>query len=642
MCRPCADETATRKGAHFIKRDTANMSHNELRWLPWRMQNEDVISEEFIVSRHHDVHSKYESKHTDPRSAVESANKVANFHGGVSFIHDTSHGHSYAYWGSSKVEPALVTKKGINACEGCGSDVAVSRPKYQKGEAVFNEHWCPYCGTTRGTNEGVYLEAVYMQEPPRDQTHTDMLGDPVPHWAIESQPSLSQVHPYSVVTGGTDKDKVLTPHTSHHLNYHDAVDKADELHANGHRHIRVRNNRGGYDVRFPHSDKVTGERSGYTQYYNGIKEDREVPTVVNMSLIELVNEGAEEHASLADPTKTVYHKTLVKHGFNHEKTEHKKNHLAPNNKDADYTQHIYRHPNHGKSYVVITQEHKVRRNEKPHSFRFYHEQENGIMAPCVGDSKNQLDSALSREYGDLIKEAKEWTRTDTHKPTHTTEKYPNVYSAPRKCDLCGKKESKTDKGKHHDTTINHDFYKDSPEEKKRIASRKEESVSKKDETKFHKKLDKLVHNTFGKRKDESFAEPSMNNPAFLGNAALNDIACNQPANPDYDGAMVKPKDRKGTYATPNNSMGGVAPDTTDIHSLPDPALWACFKEEFNKEEALLHLEAFGIDESAVNTIYDQVMESLTEEFKAYLLSLIETRMIRKRGRNMIHRTFTTK
>ena len=523
MCRPCADEVSSRKHAHFIKRDTANMSQNELRWLPWRMQNEDVFTEEFIVSRHHDVHQKYESKHTDPRSAVESANKVANFHGGVSFVHDTQHGHSYAYWGSSKVQPALVTKKGISACEGCGSDVAVGRPKYNKGEAVFNEHWCPYCGTTRAKNESVYFEAIYLQEPPRDNTHTDMLGDPVPHWAIESQPALSHVHPYSVVTGGTDRDRVITPHTSHHITYHEAVDKADELHAKGHRHIRVRNNRGGYDVRFPHVDKVSGDRKGYTQYFSGIKEDKEVPTVVNMGLLETVSVDVCNNCGTMDGNPTKHSGSCSK--------ECKAAYIADSNKAIKL----------------------------------------GIKKDCNCKSGCSCDSGFD----------------------------------------------------NHSESV-------------------EAGVTKGKETKFHKKLDKLVHTTFGKRKDEAFAEPSMNNPAFLGNAALNDVACNQPANPDYDGAMVKPKDRKGTYATPNNTMGGVAPDTTDIHSLGDPALWACFKEEFSKEDALLHLEAYGIDETAAATVYEQQMDTLVEEFKAYLISLLEMRSIRKRGRNMLHRTFTTK
>jgi hypothetical protein len=112
---------------------------------------------------------------------------------------------------------------------------------------------------------------------------------------------------------------------------------------------------------------------------------------------EVIFEGAETHEHYKDHTKNPYHSTLVGHGFVHQATEHKQNHLNRDPKH-DYTEHRYSHPSHGKSHVIVSQYHDASM-KKNHTFLHRHEQSNGIMAPSHGDNKEQLHRSLSGEYG---------------------------------------------------------------------------------------------------------------------------------------------------------------------------------------------------------------------------------------------------
>ena len=119
---------------------------------------------------------------------------------------------------------------------------------------------------------------------------------------------------------------------------------------------------------------------------------------------QFICEGVEEHEKFKDHTQNPYHKILAQHGFEHKETHHRQNPFARDNPRADSTVHVYTHPKHGKSHVVVTQEHDPTvghggRKVKGHSFIHRHEQENGIMAPSTGDSKDQLHRSLSGEYG---------------------------------------------------------------------------------------------------------------------------------------------------------------------------------------------------------------------------------------------------
>ena len=121
--------------------------------------------------------------------------------------------------------------------------------------------------------------------------------------------------------------------------------------------------------------------------------------------LQALTEGDAEHEKYKDHTKNPYHQILTQHGFVHKSTEHKKNRFAQNNPKADYTEHRYEHPGHGKSHVIVTQDHSlggggyVSSKEKDHSFLHRHEQSNGIMAPETGNSKVQLHRSLSDHYG---------------------------------------------------------------------------------------------------------------------------------------------------------------------------------------------------------------------------------------------------
>jgi hypothetical protein len=141
-----------------------------------------------------------------------------------------------------------------------------------------------------------------------------------------------------------------------------------------------------------------------------------------------LTEGAEEHEKLKDHTKNPFHSTLMSHGFEHKSTEHQKNRFAPNNPKADSTVHVYTHPKHGKSHVIVSQEHDPSvghggRTSKGYSYIHRHEQSNGIMAPSHGDSKVQLHRDLSQDYGvPKGMEAPKLTASEKKYP-HTAPKY---------------------------------------------------------------------------------------------------------------------------------------------------------------------------------------------------------------------------
>jgi len=121
------------------------------------------------------------------------------------------------------------------------------------------------------------------------------------------------------------------------------------------------------------------------------------------TFIQYLKEGVEEHEKLKDHTQNPYHDTLTKHGFQHVSTRHVKSSHDSSGRHDD-TEHVYTHPNHGKTHVIVTQEHDATvghggQKSKGHHFLHRHEQSNGLMAPGIGDNKNQLHRSLSREYG---------------------------------------------------------------------------------------------------------------------------------------------------------------------------------------------------------------------------------------------------
>ena len=95
-----------------------------------------------------------------------------------------------------------------------------------------------------------------------------------------------------------------------------------------------------------------------------------------------IHEHPESHYATGrkydDHTKNPFHKVLAAHGFKHYTTEHKPFHLTPKH---NYTEHTYRHPDHGHSQVIVTQEHEKTRNVKPYYWIHRHEQRNGLFAP---------------------------------------------------------------------------------------------------------------------------------------------------------------------------------------------------------------------------------------------------------------------
>ena len=96
-----------------------------------------------------------------------------------------------------------------------------------------------------------------------------------------------------------------------------------------------------------------------------------------------------------------FHKVLTKHGFQHVSTSDKKNYMG-NPAHGHYIDHVYKHPDHGKSHVVVSEHHanKTHPGDKPFDWIHRHEQKNGIMAPSSGDTKPQLDRNLTRHYGE--------------------------------------------------------------------------------------------------------------------------------------------------------------------------------------------------------------------------------------------------
>jgi hypothetical protein len=120
--------------------------------------------------------------------------------------------------------------------------------------------------------------------------------------------------------------------------------------------------------------------------------------------LKSLKEGVEEHEKLKDHKTNPYHKLLTQHGFVHQSTTHKQNPFAKNNPRYDTTEHFYTHPKHGKSSVKVEMEHDSTighggQKNKGHSYLLRHEQDNGIMAPNRGNSKNQLHQDLSYNYG---------------------------------------------------------------------------------------------------------------------------------------------------------------------------------------------------------------------------------------------------
>jgi|SRR6185312_190988 len=108
------------------------------------------------------------------------------------------------------------------------------------------------------------------------------------------------------------------------------------------------------------------------------------------------------HEDFKDHTKNPYHKILTNHGFSHVSTEHKHNSLAPNNPKGDYTEHKYTKSNsHGSNPHVVNvwQHHYVKPKDKPTTWTLYYRQHNGITAPSQGDTKPQMDKALTHLSG---------------------------------------------------------------------------------------------------------------------------------------------------------------------------------------------------------------------------------------------------
>lgn len=140
---------------------------------------------------------------------------------------------------------------------------------------------------------------------------------------------------------------------------------------------------------------------------------------------EMLNEVAEAHEKLKDHTKNPFHKILTKHGFTHVATHDKKNHLAPNDPNGDYTQHIYTKPSHNPDkphQVRIEQAHtayygSVSRDKN--TWFHFHVQSNNIVAPGYAYSKPSLDKSLTRQYGTPVNEETHFGRLKAilNKPT---------------------------------------------------------------------------------------------------------------------------------------------------------------------------------------------------------------------------------
>jgi hypothetical protein len=117
--------------------------------------------------------------------------------------------------------------------------------------------------------------------------------------------------------------------------------------------------------------------------------------------------GPERRAAgqkFENPAANPYHKTLMKHGFTPVSSQAKANRFAKDNPNADYTEHVYKHPKlGGNNQVIVTQYHgktSPYRTDKPHGWHLRYEQSNKIIAPTTGDTKPQLDRALTHHYGE--------------------------------------------------------------------------------------------------------------------------------------------------------------------------------------------------------------------------------------------------
>jgi len=108
-----------------------------------------------------------------------------------------------------------------------------------------------------------------------------------------------------------------------------------------------------------------------------------------------------------------FHAMLDKHGFTHSHTN--KEMMGTKH---EYHNHIYKHPNHGKSSVTIT--HYM--DNSANRFIHRHEQSNGILAPSTGDNANQLHRSLSREYGVpkgmKVPKLTAWEKSSGHAPKY--------------------------------------------------------------------------------------------------------------------------------------------------------------------------------------------------------------------------------
>lgn len=96
-----------------------------------------------------------------------------------------------------------------------------------------------------------------------------------------------------------------------------------------------------------------------------------------------------------DPAKNPFHKILIERGFKYESTAEKPNRYAATRRDADYIEHVYRHPTKPKDHVRVWLY-----KDGTKSFHQRFEQENGIIAPSYGDTKPQLVKALNFDYGE--------------------------------------------------------------------------------------------------------------------------------------------------------------------------------------------------------------------------------------------------
>jgi len=106
--------------------------------------------------------------------------------------------------------------------------------------------------------------------------------------------------------------------------------------------------------------------------------------------------------SVSDFPPSPFDKILKSHGFVLVSSGEQKNQFAPKTSNQhDHIEYRWTHPAHGKSHVLIW----MYRDGKKH-WILRHEQSNGIMAPTSGDTKGQLERALTYEYGAAIKEGR--------------------------------------------------------------------------------------------------------------------------------------------------------------------------------------------------------------------------------------------